>query len=458
MPHCYTLHTGWDKGENVTAAGGAVWPAVATGDDRQAVLRIAYFAPELGALTSTFIYREVQALRDMGVHVSLFSTRRPTGPVTSGEARQFIDETEFLYSDRRLSDFLAAAARLSIASPGRAASLAAVTVGDAAAGEFPALSGRPKAGWHALVAPLLARRMKERGVQHLHAHFAHMPTTIAMYAAHVAGIPFSFTAHANDIFEFGTLLRRKVARASFAATISEYNRRYLAERGCDPSRIHVIHCGIDTSGYTYRAPGPLRNPPEILSVGRLVEKKGMPVLLDAIARLRDAGSFYRCRIVGDGPQREMLAESIRVRQLSGQVELTGPQPQEQVLAMLRAADLFVLPCIRARSGDQDGIPVALMEAMALGIPVVSTSVSGIPELIAHERNGLLAPPNDAAALADAIDTLLQRDDLRRSFARAARATVEEHFEITRNAARLKDLFEQSAAAAAGAASTPGRHE
>ncbi|MDX9971890.1 MAG: glycosyltransferase [FCB group bacterium] len=398
-------------------------------------LNVAYLAPEFGAVTSTFIYREIEALESLGARVDTYSTRRPSESLVSAEAVPLIERTTYLY-DLSKSQVLLDAGAMKFGSPLRYFQTATKLLHDVFAAKVPTPADRAKLVWHFLVACSLARRLVARKTQHLHAHFAHVPTSIAMYAAGLAGIPYSFTAHANDIFERPTALREKVARSGFGACISEYNRRHLSDIGCAPAKLDIVRCALDVENYDYRDPKPPGDPPMLYSVGRLVEKKGIGILIEALKHLRDRGVAFQCRIVGNGPLTDALAAQVRELGLQDRVNLAGGQPQERVKEWFREADVFVLPCVVAASGDRDGIPVVLMEAMALGVPVVTTAVSGIPELVEAERSGLVVPPGDALALADALERLLGDPELARRLAREARTTLETTFESRRNAGIL----------------------
>jgi len=397
--------------------------------------KVAYLAPEFGAVTSTFVYREIEALEALGAHVDTYSTRRPADRVVSAEAVPLVERTTYLY-DIPKARVLLDVAIVKATSPLCYFRNALRMVRDVFRARVPAPADRLKLVWHFCVACSLARRLRAGGARHLHAHFAHVPTTIAMYAAGLAGIPYSFTAHANDIFERPTALPEKVGRSAFAACISEYNRRHLAGAGCDAGRLCVVRCALDVENYAYREVSRPGTPPVLYSVARLVEKKGIDVLVEALGRLRDRGVAFRCRIVGNGPLTEPLTRRARELDLEGDIEFLGGQPQERVKELFGEADVFVLPCVVARSGDRDGIPVVLMESMALGVPVVSTTVSGIPELIESGRSGLLVPPGDPEALADALERLLRDPELGRRLAREARKTLETTFESRRNAGIL----------------------
>jgi glycosyltransferase involved in cell wall biosynthesis len=396
----------------------------------------------MGALTSTFIYREIQALRDQGVLISSFSTRRPAETVISAEARPFVDETVYL-NEQGAGAALGGLFFHGLRHPIQTLSTGILALRDAFLAGVPSSSDRVKLLWHFTMGCLLATKLRTAGVQHVHAHFAHVPGSIAMYAARLAGIPFSVTAHANDIFQRGTALQEKAARSAFIACISHYNIRFLSNLGCDESKLTVVHCALDLEHYPMRTPRPFAKPPLIISVGRFVEKKGFEVLVDALALLQEAGIAVDCRIIGDGPLFDAVQARTEAANLDGAITFMGAQPQERVKEMFDAADMFVLPCVEARDRDLDGIPVALMEAMALGVPVVSTTVSGIPELIHSGENGYLAEPHDVEGLAEAMRSVLNAPDEQDSMIRAARATMETEFDLHTSAQILKNKFESA---------------
>ena len=400
--------------------------------------RLAYLAPELGAVTSTFVYREVQELRRMGDQVALFSTIRPAGPF-SAEARPIVEETHYLYETPGARVLGAVAAAL-FTRPGGFARGLACLLRDMIGARVSFPSDRAKLVWHFCMGCVLAGQVRRLGLQHVHAHFAHVPASIAMYAAIVAGVSFSFTAHANDIFARPVALKEKVARSAFTVCISDHNRRHLTEAGCLPDRLTVVHCGIDTDRYAYRTGKLASERPELLAVGRFVEKKGFAVLAGALGLLASDGRDFHCRIVGDGPLFAEISGRIAERGLADCVDLPGALPQEEVKQLMETADVFVLPCVMAASGDRDGIPVVLIEAMALGTPVVSTRVSGIPELIRDGVNGMLAEPNDPESLAAALRKVLDSPQTAGRLAFKARETVVRDFDLSTCVAKLRDQF------------------
>jgi len=231
-------------------------------------------------------------------------------------------------------------------------------------------------------------------------------------------------------------------------TCTEYNRRYLSTQfgSASNSKLHRIYHGLDLSQFRFCWPRTFDSqPPVILSVARLVEKKGLSDLILAADILRQRGHRFQVEIVGDGPLRQSLEAQVRRLGLNDRVTLLGPLPHEIIRRAYQRVCLFALPCVVGADGDRDGIPNVLLEAMASGVPVVSTPISGIPEVINSEEEGLLVPPNRPAQLADALERLLNSPELRERLAFAARAKIETCFSIEKNSAQLLSLFEQTRA-------------
>lgn len=296
-------------------------------------------------------------------------------------------------------------------------------------------------------ATYLAEILFRESLAHLHAHFAHDPTLVTMFVHHLTGIPYSFTAHAKDIYvkTSPALLRDEAQAAQAVVTCTEYNRRYMSAQigAAGVEKLHCIYHGLDPSRFRFSRPRALdREPALILSVARLVEKKGLSDLIAAADILRRRDRRFQVEIVGDGPLRTRLAAQVRRLGLADRVKFAGPLPHDELCRIYQRASLFALPCVVAADGDRDGIPNVLLEAMASGIPVVSTAVSGIPEVINSESEGLLVPPNNPARLADALDRLLHSAELRERLALAARAKIEASFSIEKNSAQLVSLFRQ----------------
>jgi glycosyltransferase involved in cell wall biosynthesis len=298
--------------------------------------------------------------------------------------------------------------------------------------------------------------MRRSGVRHVHAHFATHSALAAWAIGRLTGIPYSFTAHADDIFVPRPMLEDKAREASFVVTISEFNRRYLLRELGDAarSRIRVVHCGVDAEAFAPLPPASADAPFTILCVARLEEKKGQHHLIEACRRLDEKGVALRCWLVGEGAERDRLTRLRDAAGLGGRVELLGALSRDRIRRLMADAHVFALPSVVAGGGRADGIPVALMEAMAMQRPVVSTRTSGIPELVEDGVSGLLVGPGDAQALADALDRLRTDPGRAAELARAARLAVCERFDLHRNAAQLQQLFAQAADTAPDTAALP----
>jgi glycosyltransferase involved in cell wall biosynthesis len=300
-----------------------------------------------------------------------------------------------------------------------------------------------------LQAVWIARLILDAGdVRHIHAHVCHGATTVAWFVSIITGLPFSFTAHAKDIYcdslNPAGLLRRKMRAARFVVTCTDANREYLLK--IEPAaNVRCIYHGLNaefTGLLTDSAHSPQPNHKlRALGVGRLVPKKGFDVLVEACAILKRRGFDFETVIVGEHGEQELdLRKLIKALGLKDNVRFTGPLEQSRLYVEYQNADIFCLPCRVLENGDRDGLPNVLMEAMACGLPVITTPVSGIPEIIEDGRNGTLVPPNDAHALADAIQRISSDRMLARNLGRAGRMTVLERFDGDRTALELAALF------------------
>jgi len=305
------------------------------------------------------------------------------------------------------------------------------------------LKGKRKLLWRFLQAGFVADRARREGVTCLHAHFANRSTTVAYYASRLLEIPFSFTAHAFDIYgshDF-RVLASKMRAARFVVTVSDYNARYLAERaGAPVPRIELVRNGIDLEHFAPAAEPPPAEPFTILAVARLIEKKGLDVLVDACGRLRDRGRSFRCRIVGKGLLRAQLKTQIAGLRLEDRVALLAPHTQNEIVARFHEAHVLALPCVVGADGNRDGLPVSIVEALACGVPVVATPTTGIPEAVIDGINGRIVPERDPEALAEALEELLVDRDRLELLRRAARPSVVDRFDARRTSLQLRDLL------------------
>ena len=295
-----------------------------------------------------------------------------------------------------------------------------------------------------------AWRLRRLGVAHIHAHFANQTADCAALAGGVSPIPFSFTAHAYDIYSTAPRMRNttlgwKVRHAARVFAVSDFAARRLRAHlpGDAQGRVQTAHVGIPLHLFQVELPPPHDGLLRLLCVARFFEKKGLDTLIDACALLRERALPFVCTLHGDGPLRDALAAQIARLDLARHVALGGPIAQEEVARAMRATHVFVMPCRQDRTGDMDGIPTVFMEAMATGRPVISCPISGIPELVRDGDTGLLVPPDDPAALADAIARLAADDELRLRLGQRGRALVERQHDQGRNARRLLALIAEA---------------
>lgn len=399
---------------------------------------IGYVPKGYPRVSETFVINEIRELERLGLSIEIFPLKRPVDGSPHPSALEVQAPLVYLPEKILLSlpRLLWVHARVSLRSPRRYGRTLGWTLRRCLLKRSTTTLRRFfQAGY------LVGNVLRERNIPHLHAHFCHGPATVTMFVKWLTGIPFSFTAHAKDLYLTPPdLLREKMREAKFVVTCTEANRAYMQQIGGDGTVVHRIYHGTDLTLFRnrrHRVPG---NPPRLLTVGRLVEKKGFPTLLRACALLRDRGIAFRCEIYGEGPQRRNLEELQRDLKLQECVRLHGEILQPDLAMAYDEADLFVLPCQILEDGDRDGLPNVLVEAMAMGLPVVSTRVSGIPELVSEGLNGFLVQPRDPVALADALERLLQDPELRHRFGQAGRSRVLESYDLKRNTRALARLF------------------
>ena len=296
-----------------------------------------------------------------------------------------------------------------------------------------------------LQAGFIAQKALELGkIRHLHAHFCHTSTTVTMFASLLSGLPFSFTAHAKDIYlpelNPGNILPLKMRRAQFITTCTKANEAHLRSLEPRAAPIHTIYHGLDTKQFS-----PLgesnSEPPIILSVGRFVEKKGYKFLVEACQILKAQGRKFECHIVGGGDA-ESIKSMVQLLQLEDTIFIHSAVTQEELRQIYQRATVFALACQIIENGDRDGIPNVMAEAMAMELPIVSTDISGIPELVENRIDGLLVPQKNSVALAEAIAELLSDAALRSRLGKAAREKILKVFDAEVTIVELQKLFQQ----------------
>lgn len=388
---------------------------------------VAYVVGTYPLLTTTFIDREIRILRGLGVTVDVVSLRRPHGRLSPAQAEAAADVRYVLPVSPW--ELLTSHVRFLFTRPRTFLG----TLWHVLTRDHPSLRSRLKTLLHfgegVQVADILGRR---RAYTRIHAHFVDRAATVALVAGRLLDLPYSATAHANDIYVNPVMLHEKLAAADFVATCTEYNAAHL--RGSYPKvgdKVVCIHHGLDSERYEPPNRGGA-GLPSIVAVGQLKEKKGLTYLIAACDELRRRGHEVACDIVGEGPLRDELEAQIRAAGLEGRVRLHGALEHADVVELYRTAALFALPCVTAGDGDRDGIPNVILEAMAMELPIVSTNHSGIPEAVEDGVNGILVPQRDVGTLTHALDRLLGDPVQRREMGRAGRRIVLERFDVAVN--------------------------
>lgn len=430
--------------------------------------RVGFVLKGYPRISELFIASEIHRLEEAGLDLGLFvlkpaeegSNHRLVGriraPVERLPAVSPISSTPaHRWLRRHLPDHRGALRRLAVAAPAELFAAAGAAAAQAVR------SRRRPTDWprkvylkEFLQAAWIADRLRaDPAIRHLHAHFCHGAATVAWLAARMAGVGFSFTAHAKDLYRGDLnpagLLRRKLRAARFAVACTEANRRELLRIEPAARVVRVYHgLNAELEDLLREAPARRVEPTgrfRVLGVGRRVAKKGFDLAVDAVAGLLARG--IEAELLLAGPEGEVdgeLRRCVRDRGLRDRVRFLGPVSQSELLRLLGEADAFCLPCRVLADGDRDGIPNVLVEAMAAGVPVVSTRVSGIPELVRDGANGILVEPEDAGALADALARLATNEGLRRTLAEGGVRTVREHFDGRRLAESLAALFREVA--------------
>ena len=403
-------------------------------------MHIGYVLKKFPRNSETFILNEVLELQRAGADVTVFSLNRPDDGVFHRGLSELKRPVVYL-TGRKPADWLGLLRQ----------NLGALSSNkERLWDEFRYLleAERPDT-WNILSSGIdLALRARELGIDRLHAHFATIAAYVSRAAHAMSGIPYSVTCHAKDIYREGVTGERFTSllrESQFVVTVCEANRRYIEEHR-DPAReldLRVLYNGVDVSMFNPQNRAPDAEP-TILSVGRLVEKKGFHILLDAMALLKDRGLTPRCWILGDGEEREQLRSKQQALQLSN-VEFLGMRNQDDVRSYMARASAMVLPCIVGSDGNRDALPTVLLEALASGLPIVSTPVGGVEEIADHGKAGIIVPPGDAESLANEIESLLNNSERQRELAQTGRTRAESCFDLATNVRKLLSWFEQGQA-------------
>ncbi len=399
-------------------------------------LNVAYIMSRFPKLSETFVLYEMLALQEQGIGIEVFPLINEHAKVVHQEAQQFVERAHYL----PILSLSILKAQLHFLWNKPATYLGLWL--EVLRGTFGSINYMIGGLGIVPKAVRFAYEMAELDVTHVHAHFANHPTVAALVVHRLLDIPFSFTAHAHDLYVDQHMLAQKVQAAAFVITISEYNKELIVKHCGEEVRakVLVVHCGVDTRLFQQRQRTPSNRPFTIVCVGSLEEKKGQTYLVEACRILRERGLAFVCHLIGDGQSRPVLEEQIRRDELADVVRLEGSRPRDEVLQILNRADVVALPSIRTKSGKMEGIPVALMEPLACEVPVISTHISGIPELVQDGVTGLLVPPEDPVALADALQRLANDPELGRQLGRNGREKVLREFDLHGSAAKLAQLM------------------
>ena len=394
------------------------------------MLRVAYLFERFPSLGQTFAYREVAELKRQGADVQVFSIRRPTNEPLEDWDPEIVRAVRYLPDERTLvkevetARDLPASAKRALEEWGRKT-------------DFLRLH---QACWIGL-------RLQAEGIERAHAHFAGMAARTAYWLKRFFGIDYSLTANANDIFaprEFEISLPMLFAEATAVVTVSDFAVARLRERFPQhAARFHRVYNGLAVA--EFQAGGAASVPARIISIGRLIEKKGFTDLVDACAKLRARDVEFRSELVGDGPLRPHLEAQIAAHEMGTCVRLRGAQTQREIIDAFAEASVFALACKPATDGDMDNLPTVIMEAMAAGLPIVSTHVAGIPEMVVDGVNGQLVAPGDTDALADALARIISDPQLGREMGRRGREMANEKFSIEANVRTLAKILSSPSA-------------
>jgi glycosyltransferase involved in cell wall biosynthesis len=389
---------------------------------------VAYLFERFPSFGQTFCHREVAELERQGLRVHVFSIRRPADEPEQDWDEGIVERVHYLPEEKPL-----------VAEIDRVLKTAAVSGGVRDAVKD---WGRQSDFLRLYQAVYVGIRMQQTGLRHVHAHFAGMAARTAYWIRRFFGLPFSFTAHANDIFaprDFTVSLPKLFETAAAVVTVSDFARRQLRERFPESAaKIRRVYNGVNLSQFR---PANFVSPvPVIVSIGRLIEKKGFSDLIEACGLLRGRGRAFECRIIGEGPLEEALRAQIAGADLGTFVRLIGPQTQRAIATHLAGATIFALPCTREADGGMDNLPTVIMEAMAAGLPVISTPLAGVPEMVEPGATGELVPERDPAALATAIERLLDDPERMRRLGARGREIAREKFSIEESARQLRTVF------------------
>lgn len=411
--------------------------------EQQQKSTLGYILKGYPRISETFISNEILLLEEMGFTMRLFPMRQPRESFSHASVKKIRARVDYLPTELFADFFHLLRPNIFLAAkkPGKfKKTLATAARGISKGKELATLKHLLQAGYltnHHLE--------KDQSIAQLHGHFAHSPTSVTMFASLLSDVPFSFTAHAKDIYTSDQeKLRKKITQARFVVTCTRHNAEYLQTiAGNCPTPIYCIYHGIDLNLFQQTvAEAEAHEPYTILTVARMTQKKGLPTIYQALAGLRQKGIRFRHTLIGDGDDRESILALIASLELTDHCRWIGTQTHDEVLRHFKTSDLFVLGCEIAENGDRDGIPNVLVESLAMGVPALSTTVSAIPEILIDGKTGMTVPPSSPKQLEKAMLRILTDQRLRQQLIAGGQELVQNQFDNSRWIKELAGIFRQ----------------
>ena len=399
--------------------------------------KLLYMGRSLPCLTETFVFNEILELKKQGWQVETVSVHAPEKKLGSRELGDLADSAITVYPQGVLLILFRFLKELIVHPSSTIRTLWHSWI----------TCWRTSLSWlqcckvmlQSIAALSIAEKIREKKIEHIHAHMAHVPTTMAWVLGYQLNLPFSFTGHAADIFRDQILLHEKLRSAQFCACVSRWHRHFYQKiLPVSDRRLPVIRCSVDRDQFKKG----VAQEGLILSVGRLVPKKGFQYLIQACEVLRTCGCKFQCLIIGDGSERASLEKQVKALGLENTVQLLGAKTHREIKEFLAKAELFILPCVKDEDGDRDGIPLVLMEAMASSVPVISGDLPTIRELILDKENGLIVNPKNINEMASNIQSLLLDKELKHAFIKKGLKMIESEYDLSKNVTKLGTVFKE----------------
>lgn len=405
---------------------------------------LAYILKGYPRISETFISNEILLLEKLGFEMHLFPMRQPRESFSHASVAEIKAQVSYLPTElfKNLAHLLIPNILLAVRHPKRFQKTIKLAIQGNSTNKLATLKHFLQAGYMSYY-----HLTGNTNIGHLHGHFAHSPTSVTRFAASFSGLPYSFTAHAKDIYtSTKEKLRQRIEEAQFVVTCTKHNKEYLEEiRGNCTTPIHCIYHGIDLNLFQNDEKlSRSKSCHSILTIARLTSKKGLPTVYQALQLLKERGLEFTHTLIGDGDDRDAITALIKTLGLEQRCQWLGTRTHEEVLQQFKKSDLFVLGCEIAANGDRDGIPNVLVESLAMGVPALSTHISAIPEILIKEKTGLTVAPQDPEAMAGAMERLLTDTVLRENLTRAGKKLVADRFDNRELIKELAKIFRRQA--------------